>query len=205
MVSVAMLLISPLLFALAQRYQKVWRVFDKFLSLSVSILVVFHLLPDSFALSGGPAIAFAFAGLFLPSLLERFWKTRAHSIHRLALIIGVLGLSVHGAMDGAALALSTWSPSGAWLTFSVILHNLPLGVLIYAGFVPEFGYKLPTFFLLFFSLAMILGYNLAQPWFAFQQQDGAFSIGLFQAFIAGSLLHIIFDKHEHDHNHEHAH
>lgn len=201
MISISMLLLSPLLFMIAIQFQKVWMFLEKILGLVIAAIVVLHLIPDSIALSGWKSLALAFLGLFLPIMMEKSWHKKAHSIHFFALIIGVLGLAMHGVMDGAALAMSSVSRGGLLLPLSIVVHNLPLGILIYSVFYPEYGFKLPSFFTLALIVAMVLGYMGGTQFFSLR--ENIVYVGLFQAFIAGSLLHVVFDRHDDEHDHVH--
>ncbi len=197
-VSVAMFLLSPVLFLIAIQFKKIWSVIEALLAVGIVAIVVLQLIPESINLAGWSTLLFAFAGLFLPSLLERLWKNKAHSIHFAALLVGILGLAFHGVLDGMALALS--SQQGNWLLpFTIILHNLPLGIVVYAAFYEEHGFKLPFVFTMAFIVAMISGFFAGEHFFALRQNIGF--VGFFQAFFSGSLLHVIFDRHDEHHDH----
>src|SRR4051812_22000565 len=118
LISIFTLVLSPLLYFAAIQYKKVWVVVERILALSIGAVVVLHLIPESVIMSGWSAIPLAFLGLFLPSVLERFWQRKAESIHFVALAIGVLGLGLHGIMDGAALALAALEKKSYFLPFT---------------------------------------------------------------------------------------
>lgn len=202
--SISMLALAPILYKIASHFQVFWSYTHKILVSTVTSLVVLHLLPESIRTAGWLTLIAAFAGLWLPPLLERLWSSKAHKVHLTSLLIAIVGLAIHGMMDGAALSSPQFLLAGNQansivLKWAVILHRLPAALLIWSLFYPKKGAYLPCFLLVILGIATVLGYSLGAQ-FLESLNDVRYYYH-FQALVSGSLLHIAFDTHE---DHEHA-
>ena len=189
--SLGLLFIAPFIYGAALQFKKVWSAIEKIMNALVTALVVFHLLPESIMIVGWPAVALAFVGLFLPGLLERLWTKGAEQIHLASIGLSLLGLIVHGLMDGAALA--TPAAPGNSLPLAVVLHTLPAGILICSIFYPRSQKYVPPILLGTLALATVFGFIAGGRFFSLQEH--AYYFAAFQAIVAGSFLHITFDYH----------
>ena len=79
------------------------------------------------------------------------------------------------------------------LPLAIVLHRIPVGLLIWWTMYPKYGALAPTAVLSFISAMTLAGYVYSADMFA--SFDGATGFGLFQALVAGSLLHLTFDRH----------
>lgn len=200
--SLGLLFIAPFLYSAAIRVKKIWSAVEKLMNITVTALVVLHLLPESIHIMGWYAVFFAFIGLFLPGILERLWTRGAEQVHFASIILSLIGLFIHGLMDGAALATPISNNNS--LPIAVVLHTLPAGMLICSIFYPRSRKIVPPILLSTLGLSTLLGYFAGGLFFSLQEHASYFAA--FQAFVAGSFLHITFDLHEpHDHGHNHAH
>ncbi len=206
-ISIAILFAAPWIYSSAQYFQKIWRWIDKLLLVFILALVLGHLLPESYSHLGLVSLLFALAGLFLPSLLERLWTKNAGTIHIIPVILAVVGLCFHGMMDGAALVPQNLhgghhchlhdhsGEGGLWLQLAVIAHRLPDALFLWGVFYPRKGARFAMGLLCGLSLATIVGFFLGGEIFALLDHDYSV-IFAFQAVVAGSLLHIAFDRHD---------
>lgn len=200
--SLSLLFISPFLYKAAIKVKRVWKAVERTMNICVTALVVLHLLPESIHIMGYSAIIFAFVGLFLPGILERLWAKGADQIHLTSIILSLAGLMIHGLMDGAALATPSSGSGVHSLALAVVLHTLPAGLLICSIFYPRSQNYVPPVFLFTLGLSTIFGYFAGTQFFSLQEH-GVY-IAAFQAFVAGSFLHITFDTHGHMHEvHQH--
>ncbi len=198
--SLALLFISPFLYKAAIRVKKVWAAVEKLMNITVTALVVLHLLPESINIVGWSAVVFAMLGLFLPGTLERLWKKGAERVHLVSIVLSLIGLIIHGLMDGAALATPITSSNS--LPLAVVLHTLPAGILMCSIFYPRSQKYVPPILLLTLGLSTLFGYFAGGQFFSLQEHSSY--LAWFQAFVAGSFLHITFDLHDaHGHDHHH--
>lgn len=204
-ISNSVLALAPIIYFSATRFGKLWAVFEKFLMITVASMVVLHILPESIRAIGHQAVIFAFIGLFLPSTLERIWTLRAAKIHYISILCSLFGLFVHGLMDGAALGIPSMgalNSSGDLLKLAVILHRLPAALFIWSLFYPKHGATIPSLALMGLATSTAIGYFSAE-WMMNFAKEGVKILFSFQALVAGSLLHIAFDRHDNEHDHSH--
>lgn len=77
---------------------------------------------------------------------------------------------------------------GNYLAIGVILHRIPVGMAIWSTVRPLFGTALAVAALALIAVATSAAYLLGQPVIDLME---ARSVAFFQAFVAGSLLHVI--------------
>ena len=76
---------------------------DGFIFVSMAGLILGEILPHTVERGGGISLLFALLGFMGPTLLERSFHRVAQNAHLAALILGLLGLCLHGAIDGIVL------------------------------------------------------------------------------------------------------
>ena len=82
----------------------------------------------------------------------------------------------------------THSHADGPLGLAVILHRLPVGLAIWHLMAPHFGARFALLVLGLMCGATAAGYLLAPQWFGLLEASG---VACFQAFVAGSILHVI--------------
>ncbi len=208
LVSLGMLALAPLIFAVASHIRLFWAILDKLTIIAVGGLVFFHLVPESYEQGGLLIFVTLLAGLTLPSLLERAWHHQAPTIHKASILIAVMGLAVHGMLDGAALVLPEMMPHAHeghdhlhqhihqhGFSIAVLGHRLFEGLFIWGLFYKRTSWHYPVFLLTCLGAFTIVGYALGET--IFHSLEGTVGLSHFQAFFSGSLLHIVFDHHTH--------
>ena len=203
-VSIVVFAFVPPLYKLAQKYTKAHKFLEACILAIIVGIVVGHILPESIRVVGWQAILVALIGMIVPSSIERMWHKLADSVHWVPLLLGVTGLALHAAMDGAAMVdmgdhhdLSEHQhPIIAW---AVVLHRLPVGMLIWWALFPKHGWAFPAGIFFFLSLFTVGGYTMGAVLLDLESHN---TIAWFQALVAGSLLHIALDQHD-DHDHSH--
>ena len=211
--SIAMLAIAPVIYMFTVSRGKIFcTIMDWVTILAVGGLVFFHLVPECYEQGGAPILLSLLVGLVIPSAMERFWIHKATTIHKASILIAIIGLSFHGMLDGIALVLPEAThhhhhhhhhhalevPFMSSLSFAVLIHQMPVGFLIWSLFYKRYGWLYPTILLSCSALATIAGYMLGSQLIGLED---SFVFWHFQAFICGSLLHIIFDRHNHKFKH----
>jgi zinc transporter ZupT len=164
---------------------------DGFMLVGVGGVLIMGLLPYSFQTAGWWAILFAGVGAGLPALLERGHHHDDHSHDGITfLLLAALGLAVHAFLDGGALAARQVDDGEHTrsLELGVLLHRLPMGVMLgmlggakrqklawVAASIVAAG-TIAGFFIGIHTLPML----------------GLQGLSLFQALVAGTLLHVIY-------------
>ncbi|MGH7328731.1 MAG: hypothetical protein ACREJX_10320, partial [Polyangiaceae bacterium] len=208
--SIVALAAGPLLAAVASR--RPWTVdfADGFVVLAVGGLVVLHVIPSSVEMGGPWALAAALVGLVTPLAFERFehgaTSGRRSTIVAALVLIGVL---VHAILDGAAMTEAGHASAARALAVSVVVHRIPVGLAIWWLVRPSRGLAAALVLLAIEGGGGALGF-----FFGGALLDGPLAphLSLFQAALAGALLHVLAHHapspgaHSHGHvHHEHVH
>jgi hypothetical protein len=190
--SIVALLLGPVIYALGRRNHAARQILDGFIFITIAGIICVDIIPE--ALTTGGTLAFVFLGLGIafPIVIERGFHGALHEAHVLVLIVAALGLVVHAIIDGIAL-LPT---EGDDLAHAVILHRLPVGMAIWWSLRPHLGLPVAIAAFATISVATAASYVLGAPLVELAE---AKSIAYVQAFISGSLIHVVAFGVTHDH------
>lgn len=187
------LAMGPVIYRLAQNTPLLLSTLDGFVLVAVTGLTLLYILPHSILIGGWPALILSFIGLLAPTLIEHKYHRLAHQAHTVTLILAILGMSLHGFIDGLAL-INHGTAAGdhaVALPWAVILHRLPEGITVWWLIRPQYGSRKAIVTLVFISLITIFGFSF---WDSLQPSVENQWIAAFQSLIAGSLLHVIFHR-----------
>lgn len=174
-------------------------VIDGLVMVAIGALVLFHLLPESYAIGGIWALVAAAAGLSFPLLFERKRGPREPAKRRPAAILAfvVAGLMVHAAMDGAALAGAhhghahaghDHSSSELLLALAIFLHRVPVGLWIQREAHRHSRDRAGIMLVTTLGLATLAGFSLGGVLSPLASSE---ALAIVQAFVVGSLLHVV--------------
>jgi uncharacterized membrane protein YraQ (UPF0718 family) len=180
---------------------------DSFVLVSIGGLALLHILPQCFEVGGWLAVAGAFVGLAAPTWAERaIQSVGGGSWRRPILLVALLALLVHATLDGVALAGSAARQAYAQaLAAAVIVHRVPVGIGLWWFVRTRVGLRAAIA-----TLAVELTGTMAGFFLGDLATRGVTShaLAVFQALVAGSLLHVIVG-HSHTHlppsHHEQGH
>ncbi len=193
LVSIAVLALGPVVLWVARRWPALLRGLDGFVLASVGGIVVADVLPEALQRGGVLALLLVAAGLMGPGWLETRLQRAATAVHTLALVMGVLGLALHAALDGAALAGAS-DAQAQGLATAVLLHRLPEGLTIWWLLAPTQGPRIAALVLLGVAAATATGFGLAAAASGIAETG---PLAWVQALVAGSLLHVVFHRTQH--------
>jgi uncharacterized membrane protein YraQ (UPF0718 family) len=187
--SLLALAIGPALWTLGRRSQPLLELLDGFALTAIGGLVLLHTLPDTYAHAGVWVVPVMLVGFLGPTLLEG-WLHRgaAAAAHSATLLLAVLGLALHAALDGAALAQKRLH-----LELAVVLHRLPVGLTIWMLLRPTRP-KLAIGGLLGIAGATLIGYGAGGEALL---STSPRVLALFEALVAGALLHVVLHAPHH--------
>lgn len=188
-ISLAALAIGPLLFRVADRVGSGLAALDGFVMVAISGLVLVHIIPHSLTEAGTVAVVLAAIGFLGPGLLERVLHKVARETHIATLVLALGGLAVHALVDGVALGSS--EGHGSVLAIAVALHRLPIAITIWWLLRPSVGAVVAAATLVCIAVATLAGYAMADT---LRTALHAEWLWLFQAFVAGSLLHVVIHR-----------
>jgi zinc transporter ZupT len=205
--STAALLLGPFIYAAGRRQPVAREVLDGFVLITVAGIVCVYIVPDAILRGGTGAIVSLVLGLLFPVAIERAFRRSHREAHVLIVVLAALALVVHAVIDGIALLPASQVSTtiagvfglkaGNELALGVILHRLPVGMAIWWSVRPSFGAPaaLATFALV--VLATGVAYFVGGDVVAWAETRGT---AVFQAFVAGSLVHVVAFgvSHEHD-------
>lgn len=195
LISIGVLAAAPLLYLLARVTQPTLALLDGFVFVVIGGLVVIHIIPESVQVAGWWALLALFAGLMGPGYLEKGLHRAAAKAHTFALLLALAGLAFHGFLDGVAL-VDGGDPDGSprMLALAVVLHRIPVGLTILWLLTPRHGWRWAGGALSAIALATVAGYALGGAFISDSTRQG---LAIFQALVAGSLLHVVIHAPDH--------
>jgi len=203
--------IGPLIYQTFGPMKRTDKIVSGFILLVITATLFTEILPDAFAMIGILAILLALLGFVGPTLIEKQFTKSATKTHLLTILLGILGLIIHASIDGAALHGVEVSNQHDNLTLAIILHRLPVGLTIWWLLRPLIGERYALLTLIAMAIATSAGFLLSMQ---INELHSSSTMLALQAFISGSLLHVVFHKphddgcmhtsqtHEHSHNHQ---
>lgn len=192
--SLIALALAPLLAQALQRRPALAAGLDSFVIVSVGVVVVMHVVPHSAEVLGPSAVLAAGVGLLLPIGLHKLDLALGGEAHRglraardlVVYALLALGLSVHALFDGAALAMHSES-----LALGVLAHRLPAGLALWVMLRPRAGTVRTVLLMALYGGGTVVGALVGG---ALESSAGARPAALLQAFVAGSILHVIAES-----------
>ena len=183
-------LVGPILYTALRRQHGAFRLLDGFVYLAVPGLVFLHVFPFA-ADQRSPASVIAVAlGLLLPTVAEKTARAVAQRADMFALILALIGLALHALLDGAALGPASQSgdlPFG----IAVTLHRIPVGLAIWWLVRPKYGLSAAVMAIAALVITTVAGYAGST---GLLSSSGGDAIALYQAFVGGSLIHVVFHQ-----------
>ncbi len=202
--SIVALLLGPFVYELGRKRPTLRQLLDGLVFITIAGLVCVYIVPGAIAAGGSVALIFLLLGLAFPVVLEHRFHDAVPQAHGFILVLAALGMTVHAALDGIALlpgnSLGATTGTSIWggspLALSVILHRLPVGMAIWWSIRPVFGRNVALAAFVLVSGATVAAYYLAGP---FVELAGTAGVAWFQAFVSGSLVHVIAFGVSHEH------
>ena len=191
-ISLLPLFAAPLLFNLCQKRASWLHFTDGFIFVAIGGLILTGILPEVLHHGGWQVLIFLFLGLAVPSLSERVFHS-VGKVHSYALALGLIGLFIHAMTDGVALAHGEHGDhhAGEILSLGVLLHRIPIGLTIWWFAKPKFGSPVAMGVLVLIAIGTVLGFGWEEAVLGPLSTAG---MAYFQAFVAGSLIHIVFHR-----------
>lgn len=190
--------VGPLLYGFLHERPRAARILDRFVYVLVPVLVAWQILPDAWeGRSLWPLLAVGLGGL-LPALIERASHALAHRTDAVALVVGMSGLLIHSLLEGAGLAPFGSSAPNPAFALAVTVHRVAEGLVVWWLLRPRYGTVAALA-----GIGLLLsatGAGLAVGLELLAGAEGGW-VGLYQAFVAGSLVHVVFHQGRHDHTH----
>ena len=196
--SLALLFITPFIVLTVQRFRRASKVLVFFLVLGISYNIFRHIILENMEAFGWGAVAAALAGVLLLGVGDDFFFSQPERRSKLFLGMVQTFLFVHAMIDGAALVSSDLPlVPGMWpehshageLSVSILMHRLLFEVFIWKYFLDRHGRLAAFVVLLNVGSGTIIGFFASKALFAVIPNY----FGLFEAFVGGALLHLVYD------------
>lgn len=205
--SIVALVLGPFVYEFGRKRPPLRQFLDGFVFITIAGIVCVHIIPEAIAVGGNLAIVFLVLGLAFPVVLEHRFHAAVPQAHGFILVLAALGMTVHAALDGIALlpgnsaaattGMTLWG--GSPLALGVVLHRLPVGMAIWWSIRPAFGLNAALA-----AFALVIGVTVAAYFIVgpFVELASAASVAWFQAFVSGSLIHVVAFGVSHEHPRE---
>ncbi|MEZ6196836.1 MAG: permease [Planctomycetota bacterium] len=202
-VSLIILFAGPLLERAGRRRPHLLPGIDGFVLVAVTGLVFAEILPDAIGRAGLWVVLATLAGLFGPGLLERSRGLLARGSHDGALAVAVIGLLLHAAFDGVALAdaAGVVGVPHPRLGLAVVLHRIAVSLALWVIVSRERSRGEGHVVLGLMALATAVGYFGGRAWLT---APPSLAIGVFEGLVAGSLLHVLVHAERREHRRDRA-
>ena len=175
------LVLSPFIYAVGRRSPVTRQILDGFIFITIAGIVCVNIIPEALEIGGTVAIAFLAVGLVFPFVIERLQSISHRKAHVFIVILAGLGLVIHASIDGIALLDEVLAPA-------IILHRIPIGMAIWWSVRPSFGTRSAVTVFALIIGATAAAYFLGAPIIDLAEVRG---LAWFQAFVAGSLVHVV--------------
>ncbi|MFK5949035.1 MAG: hypothetical protein QM500_09755 [Methylococcales bacterium] len=200
--AIAATVAGPIIYLLCSKITGAKAVLDSFILVVTAGIIIFQVLPETFVLLGVWSIVLAILGTTVPGIIEFLFRQAANKTHFLTLLMGILGLLLHGVIDGSALRMHNLHTN--LLAVAILLHRIPISLTLWWLVKPEFGTKMAISVLFTLIIGTVLGFNYSG---LLMESLSSSAFAGFQAVVAGTLLHVLYHRpgHDHDHDHQHSH
>ena len=170
------------------------RLLDTAVIVALPLLVAVQVLPHAWGeRSLVPVVMVAF-GAGLVAVVERLSRTLARYTDDVTILFAVLGISVHALVEGSALTAGA-SPA---FVLAVVAHRVAIGLLIWWLVVPRHGTVAAGAGVAAILVGTLAGYVVGTG----VMTDLEFvDSHLLEAFVAGTLLHVVLHQGREDHRH----
>jgi hypothetical protein len=132
-------------------------------------------------------------GLLIPIAIEHVSHGIARKTEALSIVAGFLGLFLHALLEGASL--NTDQPI---TTLPIAIHRIAVGLMIWWILQPRYGSVIAIAGIAGFLVTTTTGFFLSG-----MLANEFVGSSYFQAFVAGSLLHVVFHESHHGSPHSH--
>jgi hypothetical protein len=194
-------ILGPVIYGWLHDRPSAVRLVDGFVYVAVPALVAWQVLPHAWDTKSFVPIVMLGLGLLVPTVFERASRALETHTDNLALVVGLSGLVLHALLEGAAFGPGDGDIPVPF-ALAAILHRIPVGLVIWWLIRPRHGVGLASTGVFAVVLATLGGYVLGA---GLAGADHGAGVTLYQAFVSGSLMHVVFHQGRHDHTHEHSH
>lgn len=211
-ISLLPLVVSPVCYEYLALKSKSFAVIEKIFFCVMVGLIVFRILPGSYAVAGWGVLLVAALGWFVPSLLEHYLHDHSGVIDRFPLMVSAVGIGLHSILDGVSVALADEHTHGGLhdslphfdflsLPIAIIIHRVFEMIFLWSLLRPKFGMRASILFFVVIGSLTVFGFFASHEFI--ERLHAAYFVGYFEALVAGALLHLVTHKVSFGHRHAH--
>ena len=189
--SIAALLFGPVIYAAGRTNKVARRVLDIVIVITIAVIIFVHIIPEAVTHGGILAALIVILGIAFPLILERLFRKAAGTAHMVIVAIAGAGLILHALIDGLALL----PDGGTDLAYAIIIHRVPVGMALWWIVRPNLGTPVTVAIFVMIVVATSTGYWVGDT---IVQLAETRKLAFLQAFVSGSLLHVVFFGIKHD-------
>lgn len=193
--SLVALLAGPLAGTALERAPKTKAVIEWIVVGGLLLLILGHVIPEAIELAHFWVVPVAGLSVLATLGLER-WANAQKGSGTVVLALAMLTLGIHSALDGAALSGSEGPGAGMTLAVAVVLHRVATSMAIWWLVKRTLGSKWAVAAIAWDGATTVGGFFAGA---ALLELASPLAVGLVQAVIAGSLLHVAFHVRGHGH------
>lgn len=171
------------------------RMIDTIVFVVLPVLVAWQIFPHVWLERQIAPLLAVIAGGGVLYLIEKISHRVAKHTDNLTILLGVASMVLHALLEGGALTPATASTPFA---FAVVVHRVAVGLLIWWLLEPRHGVVVALTGVGAILVATMIGFAAGTEILP----DEHAALELYQAFVAGSLLHVVFHQGRHDHAHD---
>ncbi len=171
------------------------RMMDRVVLVALPVLILLQVLPHMLTENEPLLLVWLAVGAVFLNLLEKTSQLFAKHTDNVTIFIGTGLIAVHAFLEGGAL-LPGQGGDTAFL-IAVVLHRVPVGLLVWWLLEPRHGATLAALGVGSIVTATLVGYLLGVEMLPGHHE----TMERYQAFVAGSLLHVVFHQGMRDHRH----
>ena len=191
---------GPALYRVLHSHPHATRLLDGLVLLAVPTLVAWQVIAVAVEQRSLVVVVTVGLGLLVPETMERLSRVLERYTDDLAILVALSGILVHALLEGAAFAGA--DHVDAPFAMAVVVHRIPVGLVIWWLVRPRHGVGRAALAVGSIVLATLAGFGVG--WEVLGDAHGPV-IETYQAFVSGSLVHVVFHQGRHDHMHDHAH
>lgn len=184
--SILSLFLGPLLYGYAERSNLAIKFIDGFAFVALAGLILFSQIIFTDNLSA-TFILIMVLGFLGPNLIEKILSRHSQSVHKVILLLALIGLVFHSFADGAGL-IHDHEHNHNFIPLAVVLHKIPDGVCLWWLVRPHLGKKISWLMITALAISTAIGFYFSDLAVASHPE----SFKYLQAFVAGSILHVVF-------------
>ena len=170
------------------------RLLDTTVLVVLPILVAVQVVPHAWSERSLLPVATVALGAGLLALIERLSHTLARYTDDVTILLAVLGIALHALLEGSALTADA-SPT---FVLAVVIHRVTVGLLIWWLVAPRHGAAAAAVGVAAIICGTVAGYVAGAE---VSPDVPLVDQGLLEAFVAGTLLHVVLHQGREDHRH----